>query len=288
MKILFTLAFLLSLNARANDLTLFFVPSPEGINWNSPSELVKSALKNKITFHKRFIGHVFVELICGEVHELTGMTGDNFDYLNQLLIGQKGLGIMYHSFPGALEKKEEIQEELTNYLNNGYANFAKFDLNEKQCQRASQYLFEYREKKVDRHYGLANRPRFGEGAGCSAFGVSFLEVLDLLDQDMKESWSRTINIPLEFSGPPLKEEGVGIFNVMFNAKAWAKESEAHKKLSFWDPDKMHAWVKEKIEKDQINYTKLKKGRSVGIVFDKTYFPSPEGPIWLQHLDSNIK
>jgi hypothetical protein len=267
-----------------NELTLHFIPSPVGMDWTTPSTLAKSALLNRISLKPRFIGHVFVELECGEEHELTGMTGKKFDYLNQLLIEQKGLGILYHSFEGGLEDKEKILPELTKFQKDGYSTFVKFILNPKQCLRASTYLKEYRKNNVGRHYGLSNRPRHGEGAGCSAFGVSFVDVLDILDQDMRDHWSQTVNIPLEYAGPPLRDQGVSLFKVMFNASSWAKESDKHQKLTFWDPDKMHQWVKKKVSLKQELYKIIKIKNADGVVFDKSHFPVPEGPIWLQQLD----
>lgn len=267
----------------AHELTLYMIPSPEGMDWSSPSSLAKSALLNRISMRPRFMGHVFVDLKCGSVHELTGMVGKNFDYLNQLLVNQKGLGILYHSFDGQLEKKEDITKELSEYFETGHVNFLKVILNENQCQRALTYLKEYRNQDVGRYYGLANRPRHGEGAGCSAFGTSFLDVLNLIDEDMRQSWSHTVNIPLEYAGPPLREEGVSLFTVMFNAGSWAKENEKHQKLTFWDPDRMHEWVKSKAKTENQNYTVTKIQNSVGIVMDKSHVPAPEEPIWLQKI-----
>lgn len=270
--------------ASKQELTLYFIPSPLGMDWSSPVNLTVSAVKNIISLKPRFMGHVFVELKCGENHALTGMTSKTFDYLNQLLIEQRGLGILYHSFAGTLEDKSEVEKELQEYLQNGHANFTRFLLNKNQCQRAAQYLQEYRKNNIQRYYGLANRPRYGEGAGCTAFGVSFVEVLNLLDQEMREAWSQTIKIPLEFSGPPLKDQGVSLFKVLMNAHKWASENESHQKLTFWDPDKMHQWVKKKVNLKQSSYGILRIEKSEGVVFDKGHFPSPEGPIWLQHLD----
>lgn len=285
-KILILSLFLVSnsLWSKTQELTLYFIPSPLGMDWSSPVNLTFSAVKNITQFKPRFMGHVFVELKCGENHELTGMTSKTFDYINQLIIEGKGLGILYHSFAGTLEDKNLVQAELQTYLKSGHANFGRFLLNDQQCQRATQYLQEYRKNNVGRHYGLANRPRYGEGAGCTAFGVSFVDVLGLLDQDMKESWSQTINVPLEFSGPPVNEKSVNLLSLLMNAHAWASENDPHKKLTFWDPDKMHQWVKQKVRLKQNSYSILKMDNAEGIVFDKSHFPAPQGPIWLQHLD----
>lgn len=284
MKVLIFCLSFLSLSALAaplNELTLYIVPSPLGMNWESPQALAQSALKNRLSFKPRFMGHVFVELKCGNQHELTGMVGKNFDYLNQLLVEQKGLGILFHSFEGRLENKDEIEAEIAEYLKTGHVSFTKFLVNESQCKKALQYLDEYRKHNVGRYYGLANRPRYGEGSGCSAFGVSFLELLDLLDWDMKESWSQTVNVPIALSGPPLKDQKVSLLKILFNTRNWASVNEEHRKLTFWDPDQMHKWIKKRIKTPMQGETSLKIQASEGIVINKTHYPKTESSIWLQ-------
>lgn len=265
-------------------MTLYFKPSPKGYDWSSPSAVLKSAVKNKLSFDSRFMGHVFVELRCGDQYELTGMSGKSLDPVTQLLVNQRGLGILYHSFEGELEKTTDLKEELSGLLSEGKVTYTKFLLNDGQCKRATEYLSEYREKNVGRYYGLANRPRYGEGAGCSAFGVSFLEVTGVLDQEMKENWSQSIYIPLELAGPPVTDEGVSLFKILTSGDKWATDKEKHKLLTFWNPDKMNDWVKKKFEEKQAYYSVENNQKAQGVVFDKTTLPAPMGPIWLQHTD----
>lgn len=272
----------------SNELTLHFIPSPHGMDWTTPSTLAKSALINRISFKPRFIGHVFVELKCGTEHELTGMVGKHFDYLNQLLLEQKGLGILYHSFQGTLESKEAIIPELSKFQEEGYSNFVTFKISEPQCQRAISYLKEYRANDYGKFYGLANRPRFGEGAGCSAFGASFVDVLNIMDDDIKNSWSHTVKIPLAFSGPPLNKEGVNLLKIMFNAGSWAKDGEPFQELMFWDPDRMHTWVKNKVQSKDAGYEIVKSKNADGVIIDKTTTPLPSGPIWLNQTGPEEK
>ena len=47
-----------------------------------------------------------------------------------------------------------------------------------------EYFHEYRDRGYAQNYGLPLRPRYGEGAGCSAFAVSFLDVAGLLASDL--------------------------------------------------------------------------------------------------------
>ncbi|MBA2405511.1 MAG: hypothetical protein H0V66_12115 [Bdellovibrionales bacterium] len=290
MKKLLLLLTLVSSPLMANtpqNLTLYFIPSPLGMDWSSPANIAISALKNKLTFKPHFMGHVFVELRCGDKKVVTGMVGKNFDYLNQLLVENRGLGVLYHSFDGHLENRSDVELEIEELSKeSGRMNFVRFGLNEGQCERGLTYLKEYRDKKVGRYYGLANRPRHGEGAGCSAFGASFAEVTGVMDIDLQEAWSQTINIPLEFAGPPLKPEGVNLFKLMLNGGSWATEKEPHQKLMFWSPDRMFDWVKLKVSKSQQekHFTVTELGKTQGIFLDKSHLPAPSGPIWLQRLD----
>jgi hypothetical protein len=216
------------------------------------------------------------------------MVGQNFDYLNQLLINNRGLGILYHSFDGRLEEAQAVDAEIKDLSSTGERlNFARFELSESQCQRLGTYLSEYRSNNVGRYYGLANRPLHGEGAGCSAFGASFVEVLDLMEPDIKTAWSKVVNIPLKHAGPPVKDEGVSLFQVMFNAGRWATEEEAHKKLQFWSPDLMFDWVQAKVAKGSSTHYRVESlGKSRGVVFDRSMIPSPKSPIWRQHLEAD--
>lgn len=288
MKKLCVFLLLFSGNLFAQELTLYFSPSPKGIDWSTPTKLVRSGLENKLTFKKRFIGHVFIDLHCGQKKELTGMTADRFDYVGQLLLKGRGLGILYHSFEGKLEDEKETRPELDEYIKTGAVNFVRFKLSENQCKRATQYLSEYRSKGVYKNYGLANRPRLGEGAGCSAYGVSFLDVLGILDQDMKESWGQSINIPHAYAGAPLTEQWINLFTFFTQDVQWAKENEKHTKLFFWSPDRMFSWVKKKTSKKEAGYEILTEGKAQGVAIDKSYFPTPEEPIWRQRLDPNNK
>lgn len=267
----------------ANELSLYVVPSPKGYDWSSPKGALISALKNKLSLSQHFMGHVWVELTCGERYELTGMTDENADYFTKIFIEQSGLGILYHTFPGRLEKKEDVQKEMDQFIKNGGINFIRFTLNEGQCRRALTYLDEYRNKNIGKNYGLAHRPLHGEGAGCSAFAVSFPDVLKILDQEMKEEWSETINIPLELAGPPLRDEGVSVFKIFSQGDQWAQHLDKQKKLTFWSPDKMSGWIKKKIAENRGDYTVADIGKISGVVFDKSHFPVPEEPIWRQQL-----
>lgn len=279
MKFLFALLLLCSGSVvfSADQLTLYILPSPMGIDWKSPKDLILSSIKNRIQGSDRFLGHVFVELQCGEKRELTAMNSKKFDYLRQLLWENRGPGILFHSFEGRLENKSEIEGELDARLKAGEINFTRFLLNAGHCARLTQYLKEYRGHNVDRYYGLANRPLYGEGASSAAFGVSFLEVAEIMDEEMKDHWGNIVSVPLDSE--------VSIVKILISGDAWAPENAPHRKLFFWDPDRMYQWVRQMLTKPLPQRMKsIDIEKTHGIVMDMTTRPAPERPIWLQHTD----
>ncbi len=263
-----------------NHLTLYFLPSPLGMDWSSPASLAWSALKNRLTFKPHFIGHVFVEFERGGAREVAGMTGRNCNYLWQLIGHGRGLGILFHSFEGRLEKTAELAPELSALQQAGEVNFVRFLLNDAQCARVSEYLDEYRGRNLGRHYGLSNRPRHGEGSGCSAFAASFADVAGVLDQELTDAWSHSVSIPMRFAGPPLGDRRVGLLRLMWNARRWAAEDESHRKLVFWDPDRMFNWTNARLQGAGGAGAEFTIGKARGIVLDKTHLPAPCDPIWL--------
>ncbi len=267
------LTFLISFSVYSkNTLTLYNTPSPYGLNWSTPSTLAKDAAINFMAskllpfwHHKRYIGHVNVELNCNGEQYFTGMTAKNMNALGKLIKGM-GLGILYHSFKGQLEP-EETKEEIMKYLEEGEANFLRYKISQENCQNLVKYLNEYRAGNIGRYYGLVHRPLHGEGAGCSAFGASFIEVAGLMKQEYKNKWSNIVNIPMEFTGPPVNNKEVSLLTLLFSSINWAKENEEHKTLFYWSPDLMYEWVKKKTEKPDTRMSVLKIGKSSGIVID---------------------
>lgn len=280
MKYFYLLALLLTTSLRAeNTLTLYILPSPKGMDWSSPFSLASSAASNLMTGDKRFIGHVLVGLECPGRSELTGMTADKFDYVNQLLWQNRGFGVFWHSFPGRLETKDELTPELNEMVSTGRGSFVRFLLSEGQCARLGKYLTEYRENNVGRHYGLAHRPLHAEGAGCSAFAVSFVEAAGLLDTTMREGWQNFANIPPQLLGPPVREESVSFFKILLSGSSWAKENSPHTKIIFWDPDRMNRWVQEQLKAPLMGAKPHVLGKLQGLLIDKSSWPVPEHPIW---------
>ena len=282
-----TLILCLTANQALGDqLVLFNVPSPAGINWNTPHTLLKSVVQNHNSGMSHEIGHVFVGVFCsdagmsGPADVLTGMTTASDDTEDLLRHQGYGLGILFHNFEGRLNTLEEAQQDLQIGIQTGRLSYLAFDISKQTCERLVDYEMEYRQRGYDRNYGLPNRPLYGEGAGCSAFGVSFLEVAGIEPSIFAGLWSRTLLAPFGLVGGPMTGHFVPIRRFFLNPSLrWAAPTEFHYPISFWEPDLMHSYVLRVARREYTTPFPAEIqtwGNAYGIRMNALSVPTPEG------------
>jgi hypothetical protein len=281
----YLLSLLLSVPSFASELTVYVIPS-QGIDWTSPQALLLSTAKSYFSRHS--LGFAWIELNCKGITHLSAVNADSPEYFSELVWKGSGLGIFYHSFAAKMVPKDEINFIKETALKEGQLRFVRFGLNEGQCKRAETYLNQFEKNNVARNFGLAHRPRYAEGANPVSYAVSSIDVLNLVDQEMKEAWLENLNIPLQFAGHPLKDESVSIFSLL-NRSSWASDQEKFQILAFWNPDRMTKWINQKVAKKiSKDYSIVRVDTARGVYFEKSHYPVPEGPIWQQQLDPNDK
>ncbi|MBI2604828.1 MAG: hypothetical protein HYW49_01985 [Deltaproteobacteria bacterium] len=294
------------------ELTLYFYPSPYGIDWSSPRGLARSAVLNQFSRDGRSIGHVHIELKAPDgsgtspLHLVTGMIQRSHTEERALLFSEKvGLGILFHDFQGAIEQTESAAAEIKRHCRKGTISFLKFLIGARTHARALSYLREFIERGDCAHYGLPNRPLHGEGGGCTAFSTSFLEITGLMEEEFLRDWTQRIRVPRsllggtyadpEFFGehsPRTPKEknlaraaGVSLARLLlpFGTSRWAGENEAHREVFFWDPDRMHGWVQRVWHEESTSPTgrfRLEtREKARGLVADRRGLHAPEGPLW---------
>ena len=286
LKILATFAF-------ADHVTLNFYPTPYGIKWNSPGNLARTVVLNQLAKEGRKIGHASVEVACGVEGKpgyeriMAGMvqSDDNLSFKNLLFKNGYGFGILFHDFNGYMETKEDLELELENRSSHGNMSFLRVDISPTTCKRLLDYHKEYQQLGFDRHYGLVNRPRYREGAGCTAFATSVLDVGGLLDSEWTQAWNKTIRIPEKYIGGPSTGRHVKFLKIalLFAHDRWATEDEPHRKLSFWDPDEMHRWLKRTWNQEKKSptgtYELFYRGKAKGLRVNRTWVPTPNDSFW---------
>lgn len=229
------------------ELTLHIVPSPYGLDWSTPQSIARSVLKNYCSSQKRLIGHVMVELTSLKEKRtlLTGMTYKHFNPAHLLFKKHLGMGILFHSFSGRLENRDTLKNEITQQYLKGKIISLRYQINEKTAARLFSYYDSYRQQTHLR-YGLYNRPRYGEGSGCTAFAMSFLELAGIITPEIKKHCSYHLNVPEELIGD-LKDKKVSFFKIYFGQiiNSWHPlSSTSGRKIFFWDPDAMYRYAEE--------------------------------------------
>ncbi len=276
------------------NLIFYVIASPYGIDWSSPQKLSRDNIRNHLFSSKdRKISHVSVELSAldtdgGKVFEriLTGMAGINMKSYKQVFFQQVGLGTLFCNYQGKLENTEDLDLEFEQKAKEGRLSLMKFSISESVYQRLQQYLNEYRLRGYYKNYGLPNRPRYGEGGGCSAFAMSFLEIAGLMRDTFKKSWSYNLKVPLRLLGGPLStDRKVSIWDIL-GAKSWAQTDEDFREIFFWHPDDIDSWIKKDHKLESLSSElgfQVKRGMWKGkcpiLEFKAEHCEAPKGPIW---------
>lgn len=266
-----------------DEMTLYFIPSPYGLDWDTPASITRTTIKNEITLKDRHIGHVAIELKCTDgTHLITGMTGDVSVAKKLLFREGLGLGLLFYNFNGSIETTEKLKSEIEIKAKQGRLSFLQFKIKSATCKRLVQYVNEFTSKGYMANYALPHRPRYGEGSGCSAFGASFIELAGLMEEEFKNAWSRHLRVPEKYIGKPISDKKVPITSLLLplSKTSWAEENEPHRKIFFWSPDDMHEWVLKKIKNDfPKEYQITKRDNAWGLIYDRTHIETPNGPIF---------
>lgn len=284
----FLLFFSFQAFADVNYLRLYFMPSsPVRIEWDNPKNLVDSTIAAGFSNRNHPISHTTVELNCPDigVHFHAGAVSADKNTSMKLLFEEKiGLSIMAGAWPGRLETQPEILDSL-NYrgVRNGMLSAATFTINASTCSRLNDYYKGMESRSGSRFYGFAARPRRHEGAGCSAFVASFLEVGGILTPEIRSAWTTQVKVPLSL----MTTLGTGVPSTVQDliahpdAAKWSDSLAPHMNITVYDPDRMHDWVLANVKKPDLNdptltgvYPKIR-----AIKMDKSAVPTPADPIF---------
>ena len=300
----------------ANILRLNAYKSPIPINWKNPKKLSRiTAINTLIAGKQEFghtLGHVSISVMCEKqgIEFHTGMERTDLTESKDLVFNKgSGLGTLVHNFKGNIENDEKVTSSV-NYSvdkkNGRDLNFIEFLISDKACLRAYEYYKAFKESKTWLNYGMTNDPRSCEGAGCTAYGKSYLEIVGFNDESILKPWRGQVELPRNIIGPhstklykqdhsegaDLIDTGVKVniiklVNPLGKRVRWHHERDREKAVSimYYSPDYMHKWVKQEFRKD--NYTKryFKKGsRSKVITIDITNIETPTEPFFKRNCD----
>jgi hypothetical protein len=264
--------FILSVtSAEAAQLSLITTPPAVALDWNSPGALFSSIMKNKFRFEKRPLGLTAIKISCPSGEQTIALVPKSFSVLGELVVEGRGLGLLYHTFPGELI---DVSEEVKANLENEKTRFVRFLISDNHCVRIEAFLKDFREKKIGEKFGLPHRPLMAEGGSDTSFAVAVLEVAGVLNQKEKDSWESAYYLPDELSGMPLHEKYVNILSLI--GSRWDKSDLKASVLKIWDPQKISSWI-------DSSSAKVTEGKATGVELDRSKVPAPQGGWWKQAM-----
>jgi hypothetical protein len=288
-------------------LTVYLIPAKVPYDWSSPDALLHSYFKNfkRNIFSKNgyILGHAFVQLSAGSAENdiLTGMRSVDRKSQRHLVLGEHyGLSILGTALPGELDEQHSLGKKVERYLQQGKIAFIRMLISREAYDRMMAYYASYK-LRLDSLgnpglcYGGAFWPRYyGEGSGCSAFAISFMDLAGLFRSEYSK-WKVYINIPDDLLGGPCNNGNEVRLKDIRKSDGWGKapEKEGTGYEPFWlyDPTLMYEWVLKTYEQDDsVEKTAIRKvniERSKGIEIDARHIPLPDESIFMKRKEPSI-
>ncbi|MBL0056673.1 MAG: hypothetical protein IPP31_10925 [Chitinophagaceae bacterium] len=235
-----------SLPSHAQTLTLYSFPPPHPIRWKSPHSLLVSTIRNfysrTVDTPVRQLGHIVVELRKDSSCLLTGIVADELSGMKRSILDEKlGLGILFTMVNGHLESTEKVSHELNRRIRYSRVAFMRFEITDSAYQYLKLYLDSFCIKQYDKRYNGLNRPRAGRGSGCSAFGISFLELIQAMNPFFHDQWSIHVRVPEKLIGEVETGKKVSLWRIFFRFH-WLKRGEAGRELELFEPQLIYDWI----------------------------------------------
>lgn len=305
---------LISASSGVHELTLYVMPTLHPLDWESPSTLYKSMRSCYIkTIGKPdnyLLGHVAVGLKTSLLSKplLTAQTSGSLKEKLDLIFKKKvGYAIIGAPLKGRIETENELRHKLHVYAKRKKLAFIKYRINEKAAQRILDFMKSYSGKMNERYapsdfYGGAFWPRFHkEGAGCSAFGVALLDLVNLL-QPENNVWELSVKIPMHLIGGEYNNNRRVKYSTLRNTDNWyegnGKANEDYVLYSVYEPSIMFDWVMNKRLNSGSELHPMEENGVPGLIVDMTnvqfdenepfFMPRTEPNLFINHYLEKIK
>ncbi len=256
-------------------LTLYSLPPQHQYRWNSPHSLLVSTIRNYYSKSKkhprRILGHMVIELKKDSSVYLTGMASDEMTDLKSSILKDKiGLGVLFKVIKGHLEERTLVQNELKLRTEYSSVAFIRFNISDSAYNYLLAYIDSFKVKGYDKLYNGLNIPRAGKGCGCTAFGISLLELINALAPEYRDNWAVQVRVPQKLIGESKPQKKVSLRRIFFTFK-WAKEKQPNRQLTLYEPYLIYKWINNIWDNEQYSsksgYQYITAGQARGLVVD---------------------
>lgn len=308
--VIFVLNFLSPLTAQKqsanseHELTIYVMPTMYPLDWSAPSKLYNSMkstyLKTVALPDNYLLGHVAVGLKTPLLQEtlLIAQSSSSLEEKLDLIMKQKvGFGILGAPMKGRIESTEELTHKLEVYARRNKLAFIRFKINQIAAERILKFIERYSDKINETHsasdfYGGAFWPLYqNEGAGCSAFGMALLDLVEILPPENKE-WYINVKIPMKVVGGEYNNgKKVKVRTIKRTNKWFEDEGEInvdYVEHLLYEPSIMFDWIHNRRQKPDSVYHAINDGEVPGLIVDVTHIlPDTTNPIFKKRTKPNI-
>lgn len=243
-------SFLALSSAYGAEMTLYAINSPVTLNWETPRSLLLSTVRSSVNPSRQghsnhTIGHAYLGFKCeGEEEVLSGMTsGKGFSSRNNLFNEKHGLSVILQDNPGHFQLTEEVKKDVEFFSRiSNRMMVMKMDITEEQCQKMKSWHEEFKNRPVHIYGGIGRRPLTGEGSGCTAYTMSYLEAAQVDYDFFNNLFEQTIFIPNELLGGDFGDRIVPLKAIMGNTKKLGVKADDTLEVKLYDPNRMYSWI----------------------------------------------
>jgi hypothetical protein len=288
----------------SHEITIYAIPTLYPLDWTSPSTLytsMKSCYFKTIGIPDNYLlGHIAVRISTPQLSKplLIAMTSaDPMEKVDLVLKQKVGYGILGAVMKGRLESEKELEHKLKVYAMRKKLAFLKFRVSEQATKRILQFIDVFSSKMNDHQapcnfYSGAFWPRYHmEGSGCSAFGMSLLDVAQVIP-DVAEQWVIRINVQKNLIGGEYNNKKRIANRLLKRTHQW-HDGSGEVNIDYvpyfvYEPSIMFDWIVNNQNTDDASFTPIVENGVPGIMFDKSEIPTDlNEPIFYNRTEKNL-
>ncbi|MFT3753602.1 MAG: hypothetical protein QM800_12260 [Paludibacter sp.] len=291
-------------NGQGHEITIFVIPSLVPIDWSNPAVLYKTTFNSyaRSVLQKNYyaIGHTIARVTSPLLPEpcFFAMCGKVFtEKPKMVLIKKSGLGSLGATMQGKLESRENVLRGLKLYSGRHKVAYIKFRVGEESVRRIIKFMEVYQRKMVNGFapgdlYNGATWPRYeNEGSGCSAFGMSVLDVANILPTESRD-WKISVRLPMDLIGGEFNNDKRISLRKILKTKSWyvgaGMPDVDYVDFSIYDPSVIYGWIKTKRNQHDPEFVLDEENGIPGLVVDRRNLVcDPNEPIFLPRKDTNL-
>lgn len=288
-----------------HEFTVYVMPTMHPLSWESPSALYKTMRKCYIKTigvkDNYLLGHVAVGFntpLLPDTLLVAQTSGELKEKLDLIFKHKVGYAIMGAALQGRIEGHEELRHKLDVYAKRNKLAFIRYSVSESAMKRMLDFVAQYSAKMNEHYapsdfYGGAFWPRYHqEGAGCSAFGMALLDLVNLLPDEHVKEWELNVDIPMELIGGKFNKGRKVKYTAIRKTDSWyvgeGEPNVDYVPYSVYEPSIMFDWIMDKRKKQGEAYIPMEENGVPGLVFDATQIDFDRNePFFTERAEPNI-